>query len=99
LISYFASEENSEISLRLNELAVRADDDALSTLLLEAAGAWEDAWSHAPPSRGARMGTNSLDELRTENEERRARQVECARSGVEWCEEALTRLKELDRTL
>ncbi len=37
--------------------------------------------------------------LRTENEERRARQVECARSGVEWCEEALTRLNELDRTL
>jgi hypothetical protein len=99
LISYFASEENRETSLRLNELADRADDDSLSTLLLEAAGAWEDAWSHAPPSKRARVATYSLDELRTEIEERRARQVECARSGAEWCEEALTRLNEIDRTL
>jgi hypothetical protein len=102
--SYFTRDENNQTGQLLKDAADRTDDASLGTLLIEAAEAWDNAWGHAPPPRGARVivggertpGQRKIDAERAEGTNR---EVECGRRGLEKCEQAMARLNELDRTL
>jgi hypothetical protein len=95
---YFLDADRKGIGQRLHDLADRTDDPTLCTKLLEVSEVWDNVWGLAsPPKEYPATGPPSAEEL--ERDRRADLQVEVARNGLQLCQDALSRLNELDLIL
>jgi hypothetical protein len=98
---FFLDEGRRASGQHLHDLSDRAGDPILSAALLEVSIAWNNCWAYASPPRGARMVNLEAAPSETPAEADRRRknvlQGEVAREGRDKCQEAISRLNELER--